>query len=89
MLDNPGNKVTVVNASESSTSAHTMTQATTFCRTVLTHGPSTGRSLHSSTKNTVAEGSSTPARACTPWVIRPSTWSGLNATAADTASSAA
>ena len=56
---------------------------------VLTQGPSTGLSLHNSTRNTVAEGSSTPARACTPWVIRPSTGSGRNDTAAETVSSTA
>lgn len=66
-----------------------MVHAAMFCRTVFTHGPSTARSLHSNTRKTVAEGSSTPASACTPWVTRPRMWSGLKETAADTASSTA
>ena len=86
-VDRPGKKVVAVNASDNSTRDHTMIHATMFCRKVFTHGPSTARSLQSKTRNTVAEGSRTPASACTPWVTRPRMWSGLNATAADTARS--
>ncbi len=39
---------------------------------VLTQGPSTARSLQSMSRNTVAAGSSTPARTWTPSVISPS-----------------
>jgi hypothetical protein len=45
--------------------------ATAFSHGRFTHGPSTALSLHSRTRNTAADGSSTPARACTPSVIRP------------------
>ena len=50
----------------------------------FTHGPSTSRSLHSSSRNTVAEGSSTPARVCTPSVIRPSGEPGIRTMVAAT-----
>ena len=84
-----GKNVAAVSASDNSTNAQTITPAMMFCRMVLTHGPNTALSLHSSTRNTVADGSSTPASACTPWVSSPSTWSGLNDTAAATANNAA
>ena len=42
----------------------------------LTHGPSTSRSLHSSSRKTLADGSRRPARAWTLVVIRPSGASG-------------
>lgn len=38
----------------------------------LTHGPRTCLSLHSSKRNTLADGSSTPTRVCTPSVSRSS-----------------
>src|SRR6202453_5438327 len=82
-----GKNVVAVNANDNSTRDQTITHATMFCRTVFTHGPSTARSLHSQTRNTVADGSKTPARACTPWVTQPRMWLGLHATAADTARS--
>ncbi len=49
-----------------------MTLATAFSQGLLTHGPSTARSLHSSSRKTVALGSSTPASACTAVTISPS-----------------
>ncbi len=50
----------------------TMTVASTFNHGRLTQGPSTCLSLHSMSRKTVALGRSTPARAWTLVVIRPS-----------------
>jgi len=43
----------------------------TFNHRLLIHEPGTWRSLHFNNRNTVADGSSTPARVCTPSVSRP------------------
>ncbi len=67
-----GNIVLAIRISESSTSTPMITLATAFSHGGFDHGPSTSRSLQSSSRNTVALGSSTPASACTEVVIRPS-----------------
>src|ERR1700682_6326234 len=48
-----GNTVEMTRTSESTSSALTMAVATTFSHGLLSHGPSTARSLHSRTRNTV------------------------------------
>ena len=58
---------------------------TALSQSRLHHGPRTALSLHSSSKNTAAEGRSTPARACTPTVIRPSGACGMSTMPAATA----
>ena len=63
--------------------------ASTFSQRGFTHGPSTSRSLQSSSRNALALGSSTPARAWTAVVIRPSGAPGMSTMAAATATSAA
>src|ERR1700736_592945 len=50
---------------------------------VLTHGPSTALSLHSSSRNTVALGKSTPASVCTALVKSPSGALGVDETGGD------
>ena len=62
-----------------------MIPATALSHGRFTHGPSTSRSLHSKTRNTAADGSSTPASACTPSVISPSGAPGMSTTVAATA----
>ena len=54
----------------------------------LTHGPSTAWSVHSSSRYTVALGSSTPARAWTPSVSSPSGEPGISTIVAAPAISA-
>src|SRR5262245_50961306 len=56
---------------------------------LLTQGPRTARSLHSNSRNTVAAGSSTPARTWTPSVISPSGEPGMSTIAAAAQISAA
>ena len=68
--------------SESTSIAPTITPATALSHGLLTHGPSTWRSLHRSTANTVALGSMIPARAWTAVVIRPSGAWGMSTIAA-------
>ncbi len=68
--DNRRKNVVAVNASDNSTNDHTVIHAMMFWRRVFTHGPGSARSLQSRTRNTVAEGSRTPASACTPWVTQ-------------------
>src|ERR1700736_345102 len=58
-----GKTVETTRTSESTKSVLTMAVATTFSHGLLTHGPSTARSLHRRTRNTVALGSSVPASA--------------------------
>ena len=67
-----------IRISDSSTSTPMITLAIAFSHGALHHGPSTSRSLHSSSRNTVALGSSTPASACTEVVIRPSGAPGIS-----------
>ena len=67
-----------IRISDSSISTPTITLATTFSQGGLTHGPSTSRSLQSSSRKTVALGKSTPASACTEVVISPSGAPGIN-----------
>ncbi len=73
-----GNIVLAIRIRESSTNTPTITLAIAFSHGELHHGPSTSRSLHSSSRNTVALGSSTPASACTEVVIRPSGACGIS-----------
>ena len=72
----------VIRISESSTSTDTITLATAFSHGRLRHGPSTSGSLHSSSRNTLADGSSTPASAWTASVITPSGAPGISTIAA-------
>ena len=60
-----GNIVLAIRISESSTSTPMITLAIAFSHGGLTQGPSTSRSLQSSSRKTVALGSSTPASAWT------------------------
>ena len=60
------NSVVATSVPDSITRTLTMTAASTFSQGGLTHGPSTSGSLQSSSRNTLALGSSTPASACTP-----------------------
>ena len=56
-----------------------------FSQRPFTHGPSTALSLQSSSRNTVALGSSTPASVCTASVSSPSGAPGVSTIAAATA----
>ena len=64
-----------------------MMVARMFSQRGLTQGPRTSGSLHSSSRNTLALGSSTPARACTLVVIRPSGACGIRTMPAATTTS--
>jgi hypothetical protein len=77
-----GKTVVAIRISDSSTSVATITLASTLSQPGLRHGPSTSRSLHSSSRKTVALGSSTPASACTAVVITPSGAWGISTIAA-------
>jgi hypothetical protein len=58
-----GNTVVVMRMSDRTSRTETMRVAIAFNQGRLTQGPSTPLSLHRSTRNTVALGSKTPARA--------------------------
>jgi len=77
-----GNTVVAMRINDSSTSTATITVASAFSHVRLRHGPSTSRSLHSSSKNTLADGRSTPASACTASVITPRGAPGISTIAA-------
>ena len=70
---------------DSASSTPMMTLARTFSQRRFIHGPSTSASLHSSSRNTDADGSSTPASACTAVVSRPSGVPGISTMPAATA----
>ena len=78
----PEKTVVVIRIADSIRSAPTITDETAFSQVLLTHGPSTARSLHSSTANTVALGSMIPASAWTAVVISPSGARGMSTIAA-------
>ncbi len=61
-------------------STPTIIAQTTFNHGLLTHGPSTARSLHNNTRNIVALGSRIPASACTTSVRIASTCAGESTT---------
>ena len=73
-----GNMVAAMRVPDSMSSAAMMTVATTFSQPRLTQGPRTSRSLHSSRRNTLALGSSRPARAWTASVTTPSGAPGIS-----------
>ena len=77
-----------ISVPDSMSSVAMMTVATAFSQPGLTHGPRTSGSLHSCSRNTLALGSSSPARACTASVIRPSGACGMSTIAAAAAASA-
>jgi hypothetical protein len=77
-----GNRVVAVRIAERMTSTPTITLASAFSQPGLVHGPRTALSLQSSKRNTVADGSSTPARACTTLVIVPKGAPGMSTIAA-------
>ena len=85
----PGNSTEAVSTADSEISTEITTEVNMLVRRPLTQGPRTARSLHSSSRNTVAAGSSTPASAWTPSMIRPSGARGMSTMAAATAISAA
>src|SRR6202044_3176848 len=66
-----GNSTDAVSTTDSVIKIATTAEVNTFVPRRFTQGPSTERSLHSSSKNTVALGSSTPASTWTPSVSRP------------------
>ena len=66
-----------------------MATARAFSHGRFTHGPSTALSLHKSRRNTEAEGSSTPARACTTMVMMPKGARGMSTIAPATHDQAA
>ena len=85
----PGNTTETVSTTDIVISRATTAKANTLVPRRLAQGPRTARSLHSSSRNTVADGSSTPASAWTPSMIRPSGAPGMSTMAAATAISAA
>ena len=66
-----GSATDAVRISDSVISSAITPPAKALVHRPLTHGPRTALSLHSSSKNTVALGSSTPARTWTPSVNSP------------------
>src|SRR5438093_8517558 len=80
-----GATVDTTRIAERTSIAPTITAATALSHGRLTHGPSTWRSLHSRTANTVVLGSMIPAIACTAVVIRPSGAYGIRTMAAASA----
>src|SRR5262249_17914653 len=78
-----------IKIAESTTRTPTTVAPSALVSLPLTQGPSTSRSLHSISRNTVALGSSTPASTCTPTVKSPSGEPGISTTAAATPISAA
>ena len=85
----PGITTEVVSTADSAISTVITTEVKMLVRRLLTQGPRTARSLHSSSRNTVAASSSTPASAWTPSMMRPSGARGMSTMAAATAISAA
>jgi hypothetical protein len=75
---NDGNSVVITRVPDSTSSTEMISPASMFSQRRFVHGPSTSRSLHSSSKNTLALGSSTPASACTAVVSRPSGVPGMS-----------
>jgi len=84
-----GKNTVAARMSDSTTSTPTITEATAFNHGLLTCGPSTARSLHSSTRNTVALGRRMPASACTARVSSPSGAFGMSTIPAATTTSPA
>ena len=77
--------VVAIRIPESSSRVPTISTATQLSHARLTQGPNTSRSLHNSSRNTLALGNSSPARACTAVVISPSGAPGISTmTAAST-----
>ncbi len=70
--------VVAIRIPDNNSSPLTMMPATMLSQCRLTQGPNTSRSLHRSSKNTLALGRSSPARACTPVVIKPSGAPGIS-----------
>ncbi len=87
--DTVPNTTEIIKIADSMTSAPITIVARTLVRSLFTQGPRTSLSLHSSSRNTVALGSSTPARTWTPSVSSPSGDPGSSTTAAASAISAA
>ena len=83
------NTTEIIRIADSMTRTPITTVARTLVGVLFTHGPRTSLSLHSSSKKTVALGSSTPARTWTPSVSKPSGDPGSSTTAAASAISAA
>ena len=77
-----GNSTEAVSTTDSVTSTATTAEVNRLVARRLTQGPRTARSLHSSSRNTVALGSSTPASTWTPSVISPSGEPGISTMAA-------
>jgi hypothetical protein len=73
-----GNRVVAVRIAERITSTPTIAVVIALSQPGFVHGPSTALSLHSSSRNTAADGSSTPASAWTAVVIVPSGAPGIN-----------
>jgi hypothetical protein len=73
-----GNAVVMTSTAESMKSKPTMTVASAFSQGRFTQGPSTARSLQSSSRKMLALGSSTPASAWTATVMTPSGAPGMS-----------
>src|SRR5271165_1279366 len=84
-----GNSVVTTRVPDSISSVPMITDAVIFSQRAFIHGPSTSGSLHSSSRNTLALGSRTPARACTAVVSNPSGASGISTIPAATTTIAA
>lgn len=74
----PGNNTAAVRMTESITSTAITPPVKRFIARPFVHGPSTALSLHKSSRNTVALGSSTPASDCTALVNKPSGTPGVS-----------
>ncbi|CAJ0736986.1 hypothetical protein R77592_04180 [Ralstonia mannitolilytica] len=74
----PGNSTAAVRMTESITSTATTPPVKMFIARPFVQGPSTALSLHNSSRNTVALGSSTPASDCTALVNSPSGTPGVS-----------
>ena len=79
-----GNSTLAVSTIDNVTNTATTAEVKTFRRRLFTHGPNTSRSLHNNSRNTVADGNSTPARVCTPSVSNPSGLPGISTIVAAT-----
>ena len=79
-----GNSTDAVRMTDRMTSPAITAPVNRFMTRALIQGPSTALSLHSSSRNTVALGRSTPARVCTALVRRPSGAPGVKTTPAAT-----
>jgi hypothetical protein len=79
------NRVLMTRIMLSTISTPMMVKSTTFCHVRFTQGPRMSLSLHSKTRNNMAEGSRMPASTWTHWVSVPSRVLPASSTASDAA----